>query len=86
MSRCGIRLRYPVTVAVIADTGECADTRAIGHAESLALAVELAEQSGYGVRGADDGGGSRLLKRDDGTLAGFWITVYPKAHRTDPSI
>jgi len=78
MARCGIRLRYPVKIIICDDDGTEGEGPVIGDAETLALALELAESQGFHIREADDGGQSRLALSDADSPAGFRVTVYPE--------
>jgi hypothetical protein len=77
MGRCGIRLRYPVKIVIHHDDGIDVEGPVIGDAETLGQAIDLAENRGFLVREASQGGQSRLAPSGTDSSMGFLITVYP---------
>ncbi len=81
MARCGIRLRYPVMIVTVCDDGTCDEEVCIGEAETLGQALVLAEDKGFQVRDASDGGNSRFASTGGDSGPCFHVTVYPEEGR-----
>ncbi len=77
MARCGVRLRYPVSIISVDDKGAVGNALEIGDAETLAESINLTERQGYRVRDEGDGGHCRLVQTGAEDIQGFIITVYP---------
>ncbi len=77
MARCGMTLRYPVKIVIVHDDTANEEGAVIGDAETLQQAVSLAEQQGFDVRDATDGGTSRFIVNEADGQNFFLVTVYP---------
>ena len=82
MARCGIRLRYPVSILPVDDNGLEGNTLQIGDAETLSEAINLAERQGFCVRDDSDGGHCRLVQTGEEARLGFIVTVYSDMNTT----
>lgn len=77
MARCGIRFRYPVRIVVVHDDGATTAPATTGVAETLPLALAMAESEGYSVRDRCDGGYSQFVPLGPEGEPHFLVTVYP---------